>query len=376
MDILAWTSMACLFPALLPAVVFLVNVRYYRVPPEASGHLGAVSVLIPARNEEKAIGDAISSVLAASGGIEIEIVVLDDGSTDQTAEIVRRMAEADVRVRLANAPSLPSGWCGKQHACYVLAGLARHDLFLFLDADVRLEPCSISRLAGFLRDSGADLVSGVPRQQTVTILEQVLIPLIHFVLLGFLPLARMRQSRDPSLAAGCGQLFLATRSGYQASGGHAAIRATLHDGIKLPRAFRQAGMLTDLCDATPLARCRMYDGFVATWNGLGKNATEGLGNPRLILPATALLLAGQVAPFVILIWGFARGAAWPGIVMAIIGCVLAWLPRLVAAVIYKQSVFGALSHPIGIVLLLIIQWQALVKRFLGVGSTWRGRTYP
>lgn len=159
----------------------------------------------------------------------------------------------------------------------MLAGLAHHDIFLFLDADVRLEPGSIGRLAGFLRDSQADLVSGVPRQETFTVLEHLLIPMIHFVLLGFLPLGRMRQSRDPSLAAGCGQLFMATRSGYLASGGHAAIRSTLHDGIKLPRSFRQAGLMTDLCDATPLARCRMYDGFVATWKGLGKTPRKAWG---------------------------------------------------------------------------------------------------
>ena len=376
MDIIAWSALGCLFPAALPALVYCMNLRHYRVPPSPSGHIGPVSILIPARNEEKTIGDALTTAVAASGGVDIEIVVLDDGSTDRTAEIVTRMSETDGRVRLANAPPLPAGWCGKQHACHVLAGLAHHDIFLFLDADVRLEPGSIGRLAGFLRDSQADLVSGVPRQETFTVLEHLLIPMIHFVLLGFLPLERMRQSRDPSLAAGCGQLFMATRSGYLASGGHAAIRSTLHDGIKLPRSFRQAGLMTDLCDATPLARCRMYDGFVATWKGLGKNATEGLGNPRLIIPATLLLLAGQVAPFVILIWGIVSGVAWPGIVMAACGCVLALLPRLVSAVICRQSFLGALFHPVGIVLLLAIQWQALLKSFLGVGSTWRGRTYP
>lgn len=376
MDVFAWSALLCLVPAALPALVFLANVRLYRIPPAPSGGVGAVSVLIPARNEEKTIGEAVSAAIGASSGVDIEVVVLDDGSTDRTAEIVCRMSKSDGRIRLASAPPLPTGWCGKQHACRVLAGLARYDLFLFLDADVRLEPGSIGRLAGFLRDSGADLVSGVPRQETVTVLEQLLIPLIHFVLLGFLPLGRMRQSRDPSLAAGCGQLFMATRYGYKASGGHAAIRATLHDGIKLPRAFRQAGLATDLCDATPLARCRMYDGFVATWKGLGKNATEGLGNPRLILPATVLLLAGQVAPFVILTWALLSGAAWPALAIAGGVCLLGWLPRLLAAVCYRQSFLGALLHPVGIVLLLAIQWQALLRSFWGVGSTWRGRTYP
>lgn len=376
MDPLAWAALACLPFAALPALVFLGNLRAYRPPPAPAGGLPSVSVLIPARNEEKAIGEAIGAALAASGGIEVEIVALDDGSTDHTPEIVRGLARADSRVRLEQAPPLPAGWCGKQHACHVLASRARHDLLLFQDADVRLEPEAIGRLAGFLRDSGADLVSGVPRQQTGTILEMILIPMIHFVLLGFLPVSRMRQSRSPAFSAGCGQLFLATREGYERAGGHAAIRETLHDGIRLPRAFRQAGLGTDLCDATPLARCRMYEGAIATWKGLGKNATEGLGSPGMIVPATILLLAGQVAPFAIMAAAVAQGAPWPALAISGAGIVLAWLPRFTAAVAYRQSFPGALLHPLGVVLLLAIQWQALVRKQMGLGSSWRGRTYP
>lgn len=376
MDPLAWAALACLPFAALPALVFLGNLRAYRPPPAPAGGLPSVSVLIPARNEEKAIGEAIGAALAASGGIEVEIVALDDGSTDRTQEIVRGLARADSRVRLEQAPPLPAGWCGKQHACHVLASRARHDLLLFQDADVRLEPEAIGRLAGFLRDSGADLVSGVPRQQTGTILEMILIPMIHFVLLGFLPVSRMRQSRSPAFSAGCGQLFLATREGYERAGGHAAIRETLHDGIRLPRAFRQAGLGTDLCDATPLARCRMYEGAIATWKGLGKNATEGLGSPGMIVPATILLLAGQVAPFAIMAAAVAQVAPWPALALSGAGIVLAWLPRFTAAVAYRQSFPGALLHPLGVVLLLAIQWQALVRKQMGLGSSWRGRTYP
>jgi len=376
MDPLAWAALACLPFSALPFLVFAGNLRAYLPPPPARGNFPSVSVLIPARDEEKAIGQAIDSALGASEGVEVEVVVLDDGSTDNTREIVQARARADSRVRLESAPPLPAGWCGKQHACHVLASRARHDLLLFQDADVRLEPGAVGRLAGFQRDSGADLVSGVPRQETGTILEMILIPMIHFVLLGFLPVGRMRESRHPAFAAGCGQLFLATREGYEKAGGHAGIRETLHDGIRLPKAFRQAGLATDLCDATPLARCRMYAGALATWKGLGKNATEGLGNPRMIVPATALLLAGQVLPFVLLGAAFLTGAGWPAILLAGIGVAMAWLPRFLAAVAYRQSALGALLHPLGVALLLVIQWEALIRRQLGLGSSWRGRTYP
>ncbi len=137
-------------------------------------------------------------------------------------------------------------------------------------------------------------------QETGTLVEKLVIPLIHFVLLGFLPLARMRRSRHPAYAAGCGQFFLARRSAYEAAGGHTAIQGSLHDGITLPRAFRAAGFRTDLCDMTEIATCRMYQSARDVWLGLAKNATEGLASPGMIVPATAFLLGGQVLPFALL----------------------------------------------------------------------------
>ena len=97
----------------------------------------------------------------------------------------------------------------------------------------------------------------------------------------------MRRSRHPAYGAGCGQLFLARREAYETAGGHAAIRATLHDGVKLPRAFRAAGLRTDLFDATDVASCRMYRNAGEVWRGLAKNATEGLAAPGKIVPATS-----------------------------------------------------------------------------------------
>ena len=123
------------------------------------------------------------------------------------------------------------------------------------------------------------LLSGFPHEETGSWLEKLLIPLIHFILLGFLPLGRMRLSKSPAFAAGCGQLFIAQRSAYESAGGHAAIRSSLHDGILLPRAFRRAGQTTDVFDATNLAECRMYRSAKEVWLGLLKNAGEGMASP-------------------------------------------------------------------------------------------------
>ena len=124
---------------------------------------------------------------------------------------------------------------------------------------MRLAPDALARMAAVPRwNPGADLASGFPRQETVGLLEKLVIPLIHFILLGFLPIERMRRSLDPAFAAGCGQLFITHARAYDRAGGHSAIRGTLHDGLKLPRAYRLAGLRTDLFDATDLAVCRMY----------------------------------------------------------------------------------------------------------------------
>ncbi len=263
--------------------------------------LPAVSVLIPARNEERAIRAAVESVLA-SDGVTLEVVVMDDASADPDGDDRRAMTTQDERVRLEQAPSLPRGWNGKQHACWALAQTSRYERMCFMDADVRLEPRPWRGWWRFQDERGAALVSGFPRQVTGTTLEWLLLPLIHFVLLGFLPLPGMRRTTNPGYAAGCGQFLLVRREAYFASGGHAGIRETMHDGLRLPKLLRQNGFTTDLADLTRLVRCRMYRSAGEVWNGLAKNATEGLAAPVRIVPISIVLLLGQVLPFVTLVW--------------------------------------------------------------------------
>ena len=298
--ILLWIAVASCLMALVPAMLFLRNLALYAPPPPRGQTRSRCSVLIPARDEEATIGGAVRSVLR-NEAVDLEVIVLDDDSTDRTAQIVRTLACDDPRVRLETAPPLPRGWSGKQYACHVLADLAQHPLLVFMDADVRLKPDALARMSAFMERTGAALASGVPHQETQTFSEHLLIPLIHFVLLGFLPIKRMRASQNPIYGAGCGQLVIARCDAYRISGGHGAIRATLHDGPKLARAFRAAGFATDVFDATCIAECRMYATDAEVWRGLAKNAHEGLGSPRLIGPATLLLLGGQALPLCLLV---------------------------------------------------------------------------
>ncbi len=341
----------------------------------ANDDAAAISVLVPARDEEASIGELLSSVLA-NRGLDFELVVLDDDSSDATARIVADAAKLDPRVRLERAPPLPPGWCGKQHACASLATLARHPLLLFLDADVRLEPDALVRLTGEMHRRDVGLLSGFPRQITNTWLERLLIPLIHYVLLGFLPIDAMRRTGLTGFGAGCGQLMLARRDDYVNAGGHGAIRESLHDGVRLPRAFRHAGSTTDLVDATDLARCRMYRNAREVWRGLAKNATEGLASPGAIAPMTAWLLAAGVLPVIVSVASLAPDVPVALRFMAFASLALALLPRLAMARRFEQSMLSALLHPVGVSLLLAIQWQAALERLAGRSSSWKGRSYP
>src|SRR5262249_48686171 len=153
---------------------------------------------------------------------------------------------------------------------------------------------------------------------------------------------------------------------------------TLHDGLKLPRAYRLAGLKTDICDATDLAACRMYRTAADVWNGLAKNAGEALAAPRLIGPVTVLPLGGQVLPTVL---GTAAFLGFPapwdpravgyGIVAFAASVYARWAP----AIRFRQSRLGALLHPAGVLAFLAIQWYAFIRERAGRPSVWKGRLY-
>jgi glycosyltransferase involved in cell wall biosynthesis len=231
-----------LYLAAAPAAIFCGNLIVFR-PPRRRAELAAprVSILVPARNEEANIGGVVASALA-SEGVELEVLVLDDHSTDRTASLVEEIARQDPRLRLLHSADLPEGWAGKMFACQQLAEAANGDWLLYLDADVRITPDAARRVADHARTAAGHpaLVSGVPRQITGSFLERLLVPLIDFVLLAYLPIWVMRRRTSPSLAAAVGQFVVVDRKRYLECGGHGAIRTTFgsrQSAIK-PRSFK------------------------------------------------------------------------------------------------------------------------------------------
>ncbi|MEY4181484.1 MAG: hypothetical protein RLZZ217_110 [Planctomycetota bacterium] len=341
--------------------------------PSRAGGDPVVSVCIPARNEEPNIEACVRSVLAGTD-VPVEVLVYDDQSTDATPAILARLVAEDPRVRVVPTQALPAGWNGKQWGCERMGRAARGAWVLFTDADVRFEPDCVARTLARAESLGADLLSTVPRQLTGSWAEHAVIPLISFVLLSYLPMGRMRSTTSPAASGACGQFILARREAWLASGGHAAFRASMHDGIKMPRAFRAAGFRTDLFDGSDLVRCRMYRGFGQVWRGFAKNAYEGLGSPILL-------------GFVTLLHGCAVLLPWVTIVLWLLGVAMApWIPwvaaltllagfaqRVVLARRFEHPWASVLLHPVGILMLTLIQWHSLVLHLTG-RRAWKGRT--
>ena len=168
--------------------------------------------------------------------------------------------------------------------------------------------------------------------------------------------------------------FAARRDAYRAVGGHGAVRKSRHDGVSLPRTFRRAGRSTDLFDATPVATCRMYRSAREVWDGFAKNAVEGMAAPTAIGPWTVLLGGGHVLPFLLLA-AAPSGVLAPGTVAgAAVGVALVTTMRLMLAARFRQSVRGAVLHPVGVVVLLAIQYAALARAASGRRTAWKGRT--
>ncbi|MBS7810067.1 glycosyltransferase [Roseococcus pinisoli] len=342
--------------ALLPALLGLLNLIRLPVargvPPAGT----RVSILIPARNEAGNIGPCLEAALASTG-CEVEVIVMDDGSTDGTAAIVAGYPG----VRLLQAPPLPPGWTGKVHACARLAEAATGTHLLFLDADVRLAP----RAAAAMAARGTPMVSAVPRQRIGSLGEALTVPFINFLLLCYLPFGGRTTTRWAALAAACGQLLLVERGAYERTGGHAAIRGVLHDGIALARCFRQSGADTEIVAGAPLASCRMYRGFGEAWDGFLKNAREGMATP-IGLPVWTLLLAG--------------GHLWPWLLLPAPGAAaaifLGFAVRAAVAWRGREPWWTVPLHPLTVLVALALQWTALARGALGYPAGWKGRAYP
>lgn len=357
-----WAWIALLL-ATFPATMGLANLFLVRPPRGVPAPGTLVSILIPARNEEAHVARCLEAALA-SRGAEVEAVVMDDGSTDRTAEIVRAIASRDPRVRLETAPALPPGWTGKVHACARLAEAARGTHLLFIDADVRLHRDAAAAMAGHAARTGAAMVTGVPRQEIGSLGEALTVPMINFLLFCYLPGGGRAFTRRADMAAACGQLMLVERRAYADAGGHAGISGVLHDALALARRMRAAGHATEIVEGAPLATCRMYAGLAQSWHGFLKNAREGMATP-IGLPIWTVLLAGAH------LWPIALLPAPAAFLSLALGLAL----RGAVTLRTREPWWTIPLHPATVAVALAIQWTALLRGAMGMPAGWKGRAY-
>lgn len=372
----------------------LVNMRCLRrlKPPGALrpgdiGEVQDVSVLVPARNEERCIRACLASLIGQVPPVR-EIILLDDRSTDRTAEIARELGfreEAGSRLRLLGGTELPDGWVGKNWACHQLSRTAdpASGSLLFTDADTVHSPgCIAAALAhaGALR---SDLLSLWPRQVTGTWSEKLIIPLGYLLFMGFhhFPLLGWLQA-DPSrvgrwgfgrktlaaMGAANGQFLLFRRKAYDEIGGHEALRDHLVEDMAFGRRVASRtgeGMRVTNADGIDLLRCRMYTDFAGVWEGFSKNL-----HPVFEKSSHSFLLFGIVIfslfllPFLMLPWIPSAGIA--------VGLIV--LIRLLLTLRFRTSWFGFLAHPVAVGLALLIalnSWRLCLRR----GVVWKGRVY-
>ena len=370
-----------LLPALPWLAPFAVIPRLAKLRPNLSDSPtasdGLVSVIIPARNERAVIETVVTSVLA-SAYRPIEVLVIDDRSTDDTAARVGELARRDPRLRLIAGEELPPGWYGKPWACLQGYRASRGDLLLFTDADTRHTPELLGRAVGALRETGADLLTIAPRQRCETFWERIVMPQIWLLLGVRYHPARVNHARRPRDVIANGQFILMPRASYEAVGTHEAVRGDVAEDLALAQAVVGRGGRLHFAFAERLMETRMYQGLGALIEGWSKNVYLGGRRSfpeepvlRALVPVIlALAFCFWLTPPSALVFGVLAGAPAPSAIVATGLGALFWC--LICFGMQIPAIYG-LGYPLGAAVALYIAARSTLRGRRRV--EWRGRTY-
>jgi len=325
-----------------------------------------VSVLVPARDEEHNIGACLEG-LVTQDYPKLEILVLDDGSTDRTAAIVNDFVERDRRVRLLAGEPLPSGWLGKNWACHQLSRHATGDFLIFTDADVRHASGAVTHTLAWMQSLDLGMLSAFSQQITRSLPEKLVVPVINMLVYSFLPMWLTYRSRAPLFAAANGQWIAFTRQAYERLGGHQAVRNQVVEDVELSRLAKRMGEKILVVCGNREVFCRMYDSDKALWEGFSKNVFGLIGHRTV--PFFGLLIIFFLA-FILpyfLVW------VKPYAALAAIAIFLNFALRLFLALKYRQPVVvSTLLHPFAIAFTMLIGLNSY--RWFKTGKIrWKGR---
>lgn len=372
--ILVLTSIATLNLLTLP------RFRDYRPRPRDQWPL--ISMLVPARNEERSIASCVRSLLAQDYP-NFELIVLDDHSDDATAAIVQSIINAPQtsgRLRLISGGPLLDGWLGKNNACRQLAAHAQGDFLLFTDADTVHSPTALSAAFAIAEQRPADLVTTWPHQEMRTWGERVVLPLLHFTVITYLPLTLTNgRNRNPAFGLGNGQFMFFRRTAYEAIGGHAAVRDKILEDVELGRTIKKQGYRLAVPDGSAEVSCRMYHSTAETFFGLAKSLYAFFGY-SLAFASFMLILqfALFVAPYLFLIWAIINPSLWARaewLLLPILQIIAMLAVRFAIATRTREPRLDSFWQPISFLFYFAATIYAIWSRYARGGVTWKGRHY-
>ncbi len=378
-----WGGALLATPYYAPSLVLLVagdnspNLKDSQPLPAESSPL--VSVIVPARNEAHNIARCLRSILAGDYP-KVQLICVDDRSTDDTADVADAVAAEDARLTVVRGAELPEGWYGKPWACFQGTDYATGTLLLFTDADTVHGPHLLSRAVAALEAQRADMVTIMPRQEMLTLWERVVQP-YFFLLLGlrFGTPRRLNRNRNPRNAIANGQFILVTRDSYEWVGGHKKVAGTVAEDLMLAVEYCRAGRKFFAAFADEDMTTRMYDSLAGLVEGWSKNFFRGvmetMRSKTLTYITTALMLYFPLAfllPSVMLVLGLIRLSP-AMITFGVLGYAGASLLIGVILRVSKAPMRFGWLHPLGALVMARIFLRA-VRR--GTGRIeWKGRTY-
>jgi hypothetical protein len=374
---------------LLPAAVFLVPAlwRLGRIgavlrgrarlsrASEAPAARGSclVSVLVPARNEERGVAACLAS-LSAQTFPNLEIVAVDDASTDRTPAILADAARRDSRLRVLRVEGPPPGWTGKSFALTSGVAVARGHWLCFTDADTVHAPESIARAVGFAEAHGTTLLSLTSRQLTGSVWERVVQPVVFGLLDQWFPLAQVNDPGSP-LAAANGIFILVERHAYEATGGHRAEGGEVLEDVALARRVKAGGGRIAFVDGADLVAARMYASLAEIRRGWTKNLYRLSGRrPLLALGSLVELGVTQVWPaagFLAALLGVPAGSGW----LAALGLALVLVAEAPLRAGRGDDACWSPTAPLGAALVAAFLLESAIRDWLGLGVDWKGRRY-
>ena len=365
-----WSVVAGSAAATLATAHTLLNLNRLRTPsktPPTSTR--RVSALIPARDEAANIGQCVASVVEQAGAENVEVLVLNDRSTDGTDQVIKHFTPDGHVTLIDDAGEPPQGWLGKNWACWNLAQRATGDVLVFLDADVVLEPHALAACLDLLEQpltngSVPVAVSPYPRQVANGSGPRLVQPLLQWSWLTFLPLRLAETSPRPSLVAANGQLLAITREAYDSVDGHRGVRAEVIEDVALFRNLKRQGQVPLIADGTSIATCHMYDDWPALREGYTKSLWSAFGSKAGAAGVVGLLSLMYVVPPI---------AALRGSRIGMVGYAAGVAGRVAVAHRVNGRLFpDALAHPASVVTLAYLTAQSLRTRSRG-HLQWKGR---